>query len=74
MKLKRCRNLLQNRPQEGPKSLKIDLWCCLGTLLGTLLERQQDLKNNKHVSFLGRPGVVQNAPNINITYQILNIE
>ena len=34
MKLKRYRNLLQNRPQEGPKSLKIDLWCCLGVLRG----------------------------------------
>ena len=34
MKLKSCRNLLQNRPQEGPKSLKIDLWCCLGALWG----------------------------------------
>ena len=26
--------MFQNRPQECPKSLKIDLWCCLGALWG----------------------------------------
>ena len=30
-----CQNLLQNRAQNGPKSLKIDLWGSLGALWGT---------------------------------------
>ena len=34
MKLRSVRNLFEHRPEEGPKSLKIELWGCLGALWG----------------------------------------